>query len=383
MFNEQRILTVDDSPTIRVFLHNLLVGQGAQVEEASTAIDALALCETRRYDLILLDLMLPDMDGIQVLSTLRERDENTAIVVLTGVGGSKSAMTAVRQGADGYFEKQDLSISGDCSEFFYALQQACAHRSGLLAQKQLQTVRADFYSMVTHDLRNPTTTLLLALEALVGEGADPLTPAQREFLQMAQSAANKMLSLVNDYLDFAKIDAGYLQMDVVETDLREIARSSVRLASLQAQAYQHILSLDVPNCAVMAAVDAERMKQVLDNLVSNSIKYTPMGGQVSVSLSIQDAHAVLEVRDTGRGIPPEQLPALFTKNHRLPGEATRGIHGTGLGLLIVSEVIKAHGGTVEAYSEGVGTGSTFTVRLPLRKARDAEYGLPHDHQDMK
>jgi signal transduction histidine kinase len=119
----------------------------------------------------------------------------------------------------------------------------------------------------------------------------------------------------------------------------------------------------------MAWADAERMKQVFDNLLSNAVKYTPEGGQISVRLSEdpQSGQAVFRVRDTGRGIPRDQLPALFTKYHRVPGQATRGIRGTGLGLLIVKEIVEAHGGNVQVESEGIpGKGTTFTIRIPLR-----------------
>ena len=153
MFSNKRVLTVDDSPTIRTFLHGLLSLHGAQVEEAGSGREALEMLAKGKYDLVLLDLLLPDVDGIQVLRGLRERDGETAVVMLTGMGGIKSATTAVSRGADGYIEKQDLSFGGDFTEFFYALEQALEHRAGLVAQKQLQEVKADFYSMVTHDLR--------------------------------------------------------------------------------------------------------------------------------------------------------------------------------------------------------------------------------------
>ena len=104
---------------------------------------------------------------------------------------------------------------------------------------------------------------------------------------------------------------------------------------------------------VPAWIDAERLKQVLDNLLSNAIKYTPQGGQITFRLRVEEGQAALSVSDTGRGIPPQHLTKLFTKYHRVPGDATRGILGTGLGLLIVKEIVEAHGGTVQVVSEGM------------------------------
>jgi signal transduction histidine kinase len=203
---------------------------------------------------------------------------------------------------------------------------------------------------------------------LLDEGAGPLAPDQHELVRMAQAASNKMLGLINDYLDYAKIDAGYLRLDLAAADLCEVVQSCIHLAEVQTRSRQQTLSVDLPVEPLLARADGERLKQVVDNLLSNAIKYTPEGGQISIKLT-RDAErdqAVFRISDTGRGIPKEQLPMLFTKYHRVPGQATRGIKGTGLGLLIVKEIVEAHGGNVQADSEGIpGRGTTFIVRIPL------------------
>lgn len=423
MLTNKRILTVDDASTIRAFLHTVLGAQGAQVDEAGSGAEALALLTPAapaaqvedpiraavqlpaplrgdrvnkreasarmmtpcKYDLILLDLMLPDMDGIQVLEHIRQISDAVTVVMLTGAGGVKSATAAVREGADGYIEKQDLSIGGDLSEFLYALQQALDHRAGIVAKAQLEQVRTDFYSMVTHDLRNPAGGLYYSIKMLLDGDLGELSSEQREFLTIMRDAAEKMLQLVNDYLDYTKIDQGYLKLNPSKVDLREVVEKSMGLARLQAQARKQSFNIILPAAPVMARVDGERLKQVFDNLLSNAVKYTPEGGGITLQLeervgdpdshgdlrptgafSLGNRRAVIRVSDTGPGIPPAQQSALFTKYHRVPGQATRGIYGTGLGLLIVKEIVEAHGGTVRAESEGVpGKGTTFTVTLPL------------------
>lgn len=369
MFDDKRVLIIDDSDIIRAYLRNILAPRGARVECAATAVEGLDMCAAAQYDLILLDLVLPDLDGIQVLERIRQKDTTSAIVMVTAHGGIEPAIAALQRGADGYVQKQDISASSDHAEFLYALEQALTRRAGLVAKEQLEKVRADFYSMVTHDLRNPTGIILTALGMLTDSEADPLTARQQQLLALASTAANKLIRLINDYLDFAKIDAGYLRLELGEVDLVQVAESSAQLAQIQAQAKHQTLTLDLPAAPLMAHADAERLKQVLDNLLSNAIKYTGEGGRISLRLQEQAGQAVFCVSDTGMGIPPEQLGALFTKYHRVPGEATRGIRGTGLGLLIVKEIIQAHGGTVRAESEGIpGKGSTFTITIPLRPA---------------
>lgn len=366
MFKDKRILAVDDSVAIRNYLRAILKRQGASVDVAGTGEQGLEQCAGEgSYDLILLDLILPDMNGLDVLQKIRQEDEETAIVILTGVGGAKSAISAVRRGADAYVEKQDIAAGSDLAEFYYILEQALEHRAGLVAQKQLEKVKADFYSMVTHDLRGPAGNISTSSEMLIDGLVGPLTPEQMNLMVIIQGSAEKMHRLISDYLDFAKIDAGYLRLEMDEVELRDIVETSAQLVRLQAQSKSLELVLDLPPDPVRAYADPDRFPQVLDNLLSNAIKYTPDEGRITVQLYVEDGQAVIRISDTGTGIRPNQLSALFTKYHRVPGEATRGIRGTGLGLLIIKEIVDAHGGSVLAESEGVGQGSTFTVKIPL------------------
>ena len=367
MLKDKHILAIDDSVSIRKYLQAILTPHCAGVDVAATGREGLEMCiGDERYDLVLLDLLLPDMNGIEVLECIREVDDETAVVILTGVGGVKSAIAAVQRGADAYVEKQDIAVGSDLAGFFYALEQALEHRAGLVAQRQLQEVRTDFYSMVTHDLRSPASSIITATEMLLDGAAGPLTSDQAKLFDIVKRSADKMLDLINNYLDFAKIDAGYLRLNLGDVELGEVVKASVHLIQLQAQSRSQTLTLDLPPDPVHARADAERLIQVLDNLLSNAVKYTPDGGRITVQLGVEDGWAVFRVSDTGMGIPPVQLPALFTKYHRVPGEATRGIRGTGLGLLIVKEIVEAHGGAVRAESEGVeGRGTTFIASIPL------------------
>lgn len=366
-FENRRVLTVDDSRAVRIFLSEVLASHGAWVEEAATGEEALRLCgEGKGFDLILLDLHLPDTDGIEVLRRIREDDDTTPVVMLTGSGGIQTATAAVRQGADGYIEKQHLDIANDEGSFLYALGQAVEHRAGHVAQRQLQEMKADFYSMVTHDLRNPAGNVWGAVRMLLSGKAGPLNPQQEQLLSLAHSSAGKLVGLIDDYLDFAAIDAGFLRLDVRDAELAEVVRASARQAGPQTVVRRQTLRVVLPDEPVPARVDPARLEQVLDNLLSNAVKYTPDGGSIEVELEADAERAVFRVRDDGNGIAPEQQSALFARYQRVPGEATRGIRGTGLGLLIVKEIVEAHGGAVRVESDGVpGRGTTFTVTIPL------------------
>lgn len=362
----KRILTIDDSRAIRVFLVQLLTEYAAELDEAGTGAEALALFDAgKRYDIVLLDLVLPDIDGFDLLKQIRAIDQETTIIMLTGVGSIKSATSAVRAGADGYVEKQHLVAGHDENELLYALQQSLEHRAGWIARQQLDEVRAEFYSMVTHDLRNPAGNVAASLKLLLSGKPGKLTERQSQLLDVANRSARKLLNLIDDYLDFSKIDAGYLRLDRRAADIRDVLQGTVEQNMPQALARGHKLELELPNEAVQAVVDPERLEQVFDNLITNAIKYTPDGGRVSVRLETGGGMATITIADSGRGLSAEALPSLFTKYNRVPGEATRGVTGTGLGLLIVKEIVMAHGGDVRAESGGKDRGTTFIVSIPL------------------
>ncbi len=369
MLKGTRILAIDDSLAIRNYLRRMLIRQCAVVDLASSGRQGLKMCageSGNEYDLILLDLIMPDMNGIDVLKEIRENDQDTTVIILTGVGGVRSAISAVRGGADAYVEKQDVVGGSGHEEFFYVIEQALERRAGVIAQRQLEEVKTNFHSLVAHDLRSPAGNVLAVARMLLAGDGGPLTGEQIGFLNIIEKAANKMFSGINDYLDLAMIDAGYLRLNLGDVDLRDVVRASVDSVELPAQAKNHTLSVDLPADPVLARADAERLQQVLENLLTNAIRNSPERGQIPVQLVVEDSEAVFRITDTGIGIAPEQLPVLFAKYRRVSGESTVGISGAGLGLLIVKEIVEAHKGTVRAESEGLDKGATFIVSIPLR-----------------
>jgi len=233
------------------------------------------------------------------------------------------------------------------SEFQHALEEI----------ESLQQAKADFYSIVTHDLRNPAGNVRVATKILLDEKAGPLTPKQRQFVEVAANAGEKLMRLITDYLDFAKIDAGYLRLDRASTDLVAVARRAAESIELQAGVKGQLLQLHLPDGTVVASADGGKLEQALENLLSNAVKYTPEGGTISLFLEQDDERARFNVRDTGAGIDPVLIPTLFAKYHRLKGHATRATAGTGLGLLISKEIIEAHGGRITVSSSGVAGGA--------------------------
>jgi two-component system phosphate regulon sensor histidine kinase PhoR len=221
-------------------------------------------------------------------------------------------------------------------------------------------VKDEFVSSVSHELRTPLTSLLGYLEILCEH--DDLPAVVSTQLQVMQRNALRLRTLLSDLLQVGQADEGELQVERAPMDLVEVAREAVEASRPVADQSDMTLELQAPERLLVVA-DEQRIRQVLDNLISNAIKYAVTGGSVSVVLR-QDADSVeLAVSDTGMGIPPDEVENVFGRFFRGNDARASHIPGTGLGLNIVSSIVTAHGGTVTVESE-VGRGSTFRVRLP-------------------
>ncbi|WP_243871237.1 SpoIIE family protein phosphatase [Amycolatopsis viridis] len=234
-------------------------------------------------------------------------------------------------------------------------------RSAALAE--LDRAKSEFFANVSHEFRTPLTLIAGPAEDALADTAEPLPPGQRERLELVHRNAGRLRRLVNDLLDFAKIEAGRLQPDTAPHDLAalttEIAESfapALRRAGLR-------FEIDCPPLSRAVDVDPDMWEKIVLNLLSNGLKYTRQGGVV-VRLREKDEHAELTVTDTGVGIPADEVPRLFQRFHRARGREGRSHEGAGIGLALVQELVRLHDGSVTAESVE-GAGSTFTVRMPL------------------
>ena len=226
---------------------------------------------------------------------------------------------------------------------------------------ELDAMKDEFVASVSHELRSPLTSIRGYLELILDDGAR-LPDDTREYLGVVDRNADRLLSLVNDLLFVASVDAGRLQLEQTEVDLGDVILKSLQAAQPSALraavAVRHTLAAVPP-----ISGDASRLAQVVDNLVSNAIKFTPAGGSVTVRLSSFGEMVVVEVADTGMGIPAADLERLFERFFRSRNATQNAILGTGLGLSIVHAIVEAHGGRISATS-AEGAGTIFRIELP-------------------
>jgi signal transduction histidine kinase/CheY-like chemotaxis protein len=220
----------------------------------------------------------------------------------------------------------------------------------------------EFLATLSHELRTPMTAIL-GWSKMLTEDLDPDTHrvATSAILKSSKSQAQ----LIDDLLDVSRITAGKMNIETSALDLAPIVRAAVDAVSPAADAKSVAVDVSLPSRPVQVSADPNRMQQVIWNLVSNAVKFTPAGGKVDVVLTDDEAEAVVTVTDTGEGIEPDFLPFVFERFRQADSSTTRPYTGLGLGLAIVRHLVELHGGTVEAHSDGAGRGARFTVRLPL------------------
>ncbi len=233
-----------------------------------------------------------------------------------------------------------------------------------------ERMKADFYSMIAHDLRSPLSVIRGYVTLLVGGRAGPLNEVQSEFLSGVETKIMEISSLLNDFLDINKIDAGFVNLNREAMPLETVVEDALRDLALFAGSRGISVSTDYSEGPLTVDGDPLRVKQILLNLLSNAIKYNSDNGWVRVTSRREGTLAVVEVSDGGVGISAEDLAELF-KPYRRAGSAQRQIKGVGLGLVIVKKLVEAHGGSMRVVSQP-GEGSTFSFTLPLREAGQGE-----------
>jgi two-component system NtrC family sensor kinase len=226
--------------------------------------------------------------------------------------------------------------------------------------KELDRIKSEFVTTVSHDLRTPLTSIQGYVELLPQVGS--LNEQQENFIRRVRQSLSLITELISDLLDVGRIEAG-LNLEMSACDPLEIIENVIQNLQPQAEEKQQELRWEAPDSLPMIQGNVTRLRQVMNNLINNAIKYTPEGGWIAVSAAEDDGHIVIRVSDNGVGIPVKQQPYIFDKFYRVETEDTADIEGTGLGLAIVKAVVEKHNGRVWVESK-LNEGSTFSVVLP-------------------
>lgn len=493
MAETANILVVDDEKGIREGCRRILMSEGYSVDTAENGREGIEAVRTKTPDLILVDLMMPVMGGLDMMEEVRRHDPEIIMIVITGFATIETAVEAMKHGAYDYIPKpfapdqllavvnrglekrrlrlqaqklmeerdqkllevaheeskihaiinsmadgilvtnkehqlvlwnpsavkmlslneepeagkdvgevirvkalvdvMDKALAPDSSQYTAISEEVeltepeqktlmvnvsvIRDKNGqdlgvvstmrdITGLKELDQVKSQFVSMVTHELRAPLAAIEGFLSAYLSGAAGSDPQVNRQMLERAKARAHSLLDLVNDLLSFSRLECRKIQRKKELLNLSPIIGGTIELLKNQGEANEIEFEVDVPENLPLVEADRSEMEQLFTNLVSNAIKYNIRKGKVTITAAPSKHYLDIKVADTGIGIGKEHLSRIFEEFYRVCDHETRYITGTGLGLSIVKRIVESHFGRIEVASEP-GRGTTFTVRLPITK----------------
>jgi two-component system phosphate regulon sensor histidine kinase PhoR len=474
-----KILVVDDEKRIRDGCHTVLTGEGYEVACAETGKQGLQMIDREHYDIILLDLMMPGMSGLDILPEVKEVHPDTVVIVITGYATVEHSIEAMKAGAFDFISKPfspkklkvvvskaiehmralkdiateksrmrglinrlsagvmatdnrerivlanpafrimmnyhgknpigrsaksfidnptlldmidkaltmdadesaeltDEILLGDDTKPEKTVLNVCSapfrDRTGsnmgtitvlhdITVLKKMDQMKSDFVSLVSHEIRSPMNSVLMQLKVIMDGLAGDITENQQEILGRASQKIHSLVDMASELLDLSKIESGLITLTKENIQFNELIQDQVNFHSETARAKQ--IAIHFKPSAGLPPVHANRqnMEEVVSNLITNAINYTPEGGEIHLAPTLENGYLCISVADSGLGIPPEDLERIFTRFYRVKNEKTRYITGTGLGLPIVKSIVEAHHGTIDVEST-LDKGSVFRVYIP-------------------
>ena len=385
-----RLLVVDDEENLRITTAAILEKEGYTVDTASSGNEAIALLTSADYDLVLTDLHMEGGEGLTVLNEIRRNAPLTISVVLTGFASVESAIAALQEGAYDYLVKPcDIDVMkhtirrgvehrklmlaeqkarADLEQLNLDLEQRIAERTAELTRLNVELAEANrakdvFLATLSHELRTPLTPVVGWIKLLRSGNLDAKSISQA--LDAIERNAWLQARLIDDLLDTSRIATGKLQFEPRPTDLNTTVKAAIETVRALAASRNIELSINLSPTTLVVLGEPVRLQQIAWNLLSNAIKFTEPGGRVTVTTAADGREARLTVDDTGIGIEPDFMPHVFDRFRQADGSTSRRHGGLGLGLAIADALAKMHGGHLEAHSEGVGKGSSFSFRIAL------------------
>ncbi len=474
-----QILVVDDEKRIRDACQTVLMGEGYEVTCAENGKQGLQLIGQKHFDIILLDLMMPEMPGLEVLPRVKTDHPDTVVIVITGYATLEHSIEAMKAGAFDFISKpftpkrlkvvvskaiehmralkdiakeksrmrglinrlsagvmatdnreqvvlanpafrnimdyhgkniigqpvkclidnpkllgmidhalsmgadeskaltDEITLNGGTESEDVVLNVSCApfrDRTGstlgtitvlhdITVLKKMDQMKSDFVSMVSHEIRSPMNSVLMQLKVIMDGLAGEVTNKQREILTRASKKIHSLVEMASNLLDLARIESGLITLDKESLQFNDLLQDQVMFHSEAANAKQIEIHFNPSPDLPPVQANRQNMEEVISNLITNAINYTPEGGEIRLSSTLKNDYVCIVVADTGWGIPPEDLERVFTRFYRVKNDKTRYITGTGLGLPIIKSIVEAHHGSIDVESR-LDKGSVFSVYIP-------------------
>jgi signal transduction histidine kinase len=374
-----RVLIVDDSEDDVEMIRRCLADDTTEIRGVTDSKQAERVFTEFEPDLILLDLHMPQPDGLEILRRIRDARSRLGflpVLVLTGDVGPVARNNALDLGADDFLTKPL-----DRKEVVLRVRNLLATRRLHVDLARASRHKSEFLASMSHELRTQLSSVIGFSELLLSDTTDRFDEARRRrFLAQINSSGRYLLDLTSDILDLAKIESGHVMLRLENVQIVEIAHSVIRATDPLAAKKAIRIKAELAAAGQVEA-DGGKLRQMLLNLVSNAVKFTPQGGHITISAQRLADTVEISVSDDGIGIAESEFEHLFEEFRQVDSDIAREQHGTGLGLALTKRFVELHGGQIRLASE-VGKGSVFTLSLPLA-ARSAEVsGLSLALQDV-
>jgi two-component system sensor histidine kinase/response regulator len=375
------ILIIDDEEGICKGCCRILRPQGYATDTAANFRDGLQKIQQGQFDLILLDVLMPDGQGINLLEPILKRDPETVPILITGYATVELAVQAVKRGAYDFISKpftaqmllmtveqglQKRNLSIEAKRLQHIETQATELARAKAEAERLHEFKSSFATTVAHELRAPVGAIQSLVRVLLRGLAGELNEKQNEILNRVEIRLDSLLDLINDLLTLAASKSLEAEKPLQPVNLKRVIQHVFEHFNDAAMEKQITLKYSIPEQGITVQATEEGLGTILDNLVGNAIKYTLAGGLVKVEVLSEQDSMLINVVDTGIGIPAEDLPHIGNEFFRARNAHQRNIAGTGLGLSIVKAFMQKFGYQLEIRSQE-GEGTTFSFNIPFWK----------------
>ena len=365
----KRVFVIDDDEIMLLSCNEILSRAGFRVETYSSGEEGIRRIQESPAPLLFVDLKMPKIDGMEVIRRVRQIDPAMVIVVIKGYATIATAVDAMKAGAYDFLPKPftpdelTMIVNRGFERWHLA-------RESERLRSEKEDVQRKFVTFVSHQLKTPVVAVKQYLDVLMYQTPDELPERAREWIRRSQYRLAEMLAIIQDWLDLSRLEHGQLAHTEASADLHEVVQTVVQGAAVAAEKAGVTVEIDAPAKIPAVRGDAGSLSMLLGNLVGNAIKYNRPHGRVTVRVATAGDPVIVEIKDTGIGIPADCLGHLFEEFYRVKTASTENIPGTGLGLAICRKIASELGGTVSVASEE-GAGTTFTVQLPVHAAKAA------------
>lgn len=358
--NKTSVLLVEDSRPDAKFVRTLLRPQAYDLAHVATLADAACELETKKFDVIVLDLSLPDAKGLESLESMRGRNLEIPIIILTGLNDDDTALLCVKLGAQDYIQKSEVNASFLERSIRYAIERHESEQN--MRRLAILEQREEFMATLTHDLKNPLIGTNRVLELLAEQAMGTITDEHAELLLQIRDSNKILLLMIQNLLDVYRFEK---DVDAVVLDnmyLSDVARSCLREIKPIAESREIEIRTNFSDEQRLVNADACAMRRVFQNLLDNALKFTPAGGQIDLNIAPTNGSVCVEISDNGPGMSNEELARIF--NRFAQGRAGRKYSpGTGLGLFLCKQIVDAHNGKITCQSKE-GEGTRFRIIIP-------------------